>query len=55
MPRVAPPLAIAPEDLPTLRQWSRSGAVRAGLVERAKILLLAAGRNRQELWMAGPA
>jgi transposase len=42
MPRLAPPLVIAPEDLPTLRQWSRSGAIRAGLVERAKILLLAA-------------
>jgi transposase len=42
MPRLAPPLAIAPEDLSTLRLWSRSGAIRAGLVERAKILLLAA-------------
>jgi transposase len=50
MPRLAPPLAIAHEDLSTLRQWSRSGAIRAGLVERAKILLLAAeGRSNTEI------
>ena len=42
MPRYAQPLAIAPEDLHTLRQWSRSSSIRAGLAERAKILLLAA-------------
>src|SRR4029453_16105103 len=42
MPRYAQPRAIAPEDLHTLRQWSRSSSVRAGLAERAKILLLAA-------------
>src|SRR4029434_2927607 len=42
MPRYAQPLAIAPEDLHTLRQWSRSSSVRAGLAERAKILLLRA-------------
>src|SRR4029453_228903 len=42
MPRYAQPLAIAPEDLHTLRQWSRSSSVRAGLAARAKILLLAA-------------
>src|SRR4029450_3655858 len=42
MPRYAQPIAIAPEDLHTLRQWSRSSSVRAGLAERAKILLLAA-------------
>ena len=50
MPRLAPPLAIAPEDLPTLRQWTRSGAIRAGLVERAKIVLLAAeGASNTEI------
>jgi len=42
MPVIAPPLAISPEDLLTLGQWSRSGSIRAALVERAKILLLAA-------------
>src|SRR6266566_3854752 len=42
MPAIAPPLAIAPEDLHTLGQWSRSCGIRAALAERAKILLLAA-------------
>jgi hypothetical protein len=42
MPTIAPPLTISPEDLHTLGQWSRSGTIRAALVERAKILLLAA-------------
>jgi transposase len=42
MPVIAPPLVISPQDLPTLGQWSRSGSIRAALVERAKILLLAA-------------
>src|SRR4029450_981058 len=42
MPAIAPPLAISPQDLHTLGQWSRSGSIRAALVERAKILLLAA-------------
>jgi transcriptional regulator with XRE-family HTH domain len=42
MPAIAPPLAISPEDLHTLGQWSRSGSIRAALAERAKILLLAA-------------
>ena len=41
MPVIAPPLAISPQDLHTLGQWSRSGSIRAALVERAKILLLA--------------
>jgi transposase len=50
MPPVAPPLVIAPQDLPTLHQWSRSGAIRAGLVERAKIVLLAAeGASNTEI------
>ena len=42
MPAIAPPLNVAPEDLHTLGQWSRSGSIRAALAERAKILLLAA-------------
>ena len=42
MPVIAPPLVSSPEDLHTLGQWSRSGSIRAALVERAKILLLAA-------------
>jgi len=42
MPVIAPPLAISPEDLHTLGQWSRSGSLRAALLERAKLLLLAA-------------
>jgi DNA-binding NarL/FixJ family response regulator len=42
MPAIAPPLAISPEDLRTLGQWSRSGSIRAALAERARILLLAA-------------
>jgi transposase len=42
MPVIAPPLAISPQDLHTLGQWSRSSSIRAALVERAKILLLAA-------------
>ena len=42
MPAIAPPLAIPPEDLGTLGQWSRSGSIRAALAERARILLLAA-------------
>jgi hypothetical protein len=41
-PAIAPPLAIPPEDLRTLGQWSRSHSIRAALVERAKILRLAA-------------
>ena len=50
MPVIVPPLAISPEDLHTLGQWSRSGSIRAALVERAKILLLAAeGTSNTEI------
>src|SRR4030095_12124397 len=42
MPAIAPPLDVSPEDLHTLGQWSRSSSIRAGLAERAKILLLPA-------------
>jgi transposase len=50
MPAIAPPLAIPPEDLRTLGQWSRSSGIRAALAERAKILLLAAqGTSNTEI------
>jgi hypothetical protein len=49
MPSIAPPLAISPEDLHTLGQWSRSGSIRAALVERAKILLAAEGLSNTEI------
>ena len=54
MPAIAPPLAIPPEDLHTLGQWSRSGSIRAALAERAKILLLAAeGTSNTEIAQPG--
>ncbi len=54
MPAIAPPLAISPEDLRTLGQWSRSGSIRAALAERAKILLLAAeGASNTEIAQPG--
>ena len=54
MPAIAPPLAIPPEDLHTLGQWSRSGGIRAALAERAKILLLAAeGTSNTEIARPG--
>src|SRR5437867_12682322 len=50
MPSIAPPLAISPEDLHTLGRWSRSVSIRAALVERANILLLAAqGTSNTEI------
>jgi len=50
MPAIAPPLTIAPQDLHTLGQWSRSSGIRAALAERAKILLLAAeGTSNAEI------
>ena len=50
MPAIALPLAIPPEDLRTLGQWSRSHSIRAALAERAKILLLAAeGTSNTEI------
>jgi transposase len=41
MPAAAP-LAIAPDDLVQLRRWARSSQLPAVLVQRARILLLAA-------------
>src|SRR6266508_1806264 len=54
MPAIAPPLAIPPEDLRTLGQWSRSGSIRAALAERARILLLAAQPVQATLGVALP-
>jgi transposase len=42
MPRPAAALPIAPDDQAVLRQWSSATQVPAALVQRAKILLLAA-------------
>jgi len=42
MPSPAPALLIAPEDRAVLRQWSSATLAPAALVQRAKILLLAA-------------
>jgi hypothetical protein len=36
------PLSVAPEDLAELRRWTRSSRLPAVLVQRARILLLAA-------------
>src|SRR5271165_1139492 len=41
MPRLAPVPEVRPEDLPVLRNWARSTSVRAGLAQRAKIVLAA--------------
>ena len=42
MPSPAPALLIAPEDRAVLRRWSSATQAPAALVQRAKILLLAA-------------
>jgi hypothetical protein len=42
MPTAAAPLPIAPDDLAALRRWARASHLPAVLVQRAKILLLAA-------------
>jgi hypothetical protein len=42
MPTAAAPLPIAPDDLAVLRRWARASQLPAVLVQRAKILLLAA-------------
>ena len=42
MPSSAPALPIAPEDRAVLRRWSSATQAPAALVQRAKILLLAA-------------
>ena len=39
---IAAPLSIAPDDLAELRRWARSRLLPAVLVQRARILLLAA-------------
>ena len=42
MPSSAPALPIAPEDRAVLRRWSSATQAPAALVQRAKLLLLAA-------------
>src|SRR3712207_6841422 len=39
--RIAAPLQIAEEDRSTLVSWTRSSSLRAGLAQRARIVLLA--------------
>jgi hypothetical protein len=42
MPKTAVSLTLTDQDARTLRRWTRSTSVRAGLVHRARIVLLAA-------------
>jgi Winged helix-turn helix len=42
MPKSAQPLTISDQDAPTLRRWTRSSSIRAGLAQRARIVLAAA-------------
>lgn len=41
--RRAPPLALRDGDLERLAGWMRSSSIRAGLAQRARIVMLAAG------------
>ncbi len=41
--RVAPPVIINPSQRETLQQWARSRSLPARQVERAEVILLAAG------------
>ena len=42
MPASAPALTVSDQDLQDLRSWIRSSSIEAGLVERARIVALAA-------------
>jgi transposase-like protein len=42
MPKTAQPLTISDHDLPRLRRWTRASSIRAGLAQRARIVLAAA-------------
>jgi transposase len=42
MPKTAPSLTVSNQDEQTLRRWTRSSSIRAGLVQRARIVLAAA-------------
>jgi transposase len=42
MPKSAQPLMVSDQDAPTLRRWTRSSSIRAGLAQRARIVLAAA-------------
>jgi hypothetical protein len=45
MPRTAVPVTLTDQDARALRRWTRSTSVRAGLAQRARIVLLAADGN----------
>ena len=50
MPRTAVSLTLTDQDARTLRRWTRSTSIRAGLVQRARIVLLAAdGKTNTEI------
>src|SRR5436190_14787614 len=50
MPKTAVSLTLTDQDARTLRRWTRSTSVRAGLVQRARIVLLAAdGKTNTEI------
>ncbi|HZC99217.1 MAG TPA: hypothetical protein VFA46_03220 [Actinomycetes bacterium] len=39
MPKTARPLTVSDQDLTSLRRWTRSSSIRAGLAQRARIVL----------------
>ena len=45
MPRTAVPVTLTDQDARALGRWTRSTSVRAGLAQRARIVLLAADGN----------
>jgi Winged helix-turn helix len=50
MPKTAVSLTLTDQDARTLRRWTRSTSVRSGLVQRARIVLLAAdGKTNAEI------
>ena len=50
MPKTAVPVILTDQDARTLRRWTRSTSVRAGRVQRARIVLLAAdGKTNTEI------
>ena len=42
MPKTARPVTVSDQDEQTLRGWTRSSSIRAGLAQRARIVLAAA-------------
>src|ERR671937_2943694 len=50
MPKTAVSITLTDQDARTLRRWTRSTSVRAGLAQRARIVLLAAdGKTNTEI------